>query len=109
MARSGPRGCPRQGLSDIERYNGGLPGVLDNTKTPQVWKYEKSTKKLQNHPFLVCPRKYEKNTEKSQNWPEIFLTIFVIFFFGAKPEMGDFRYFFRIFFIFPDLRGFCIL
>ena len=46
-----------------------LAGVLQNTKTPQVWKYE-NTKKLQNHPFPAWPQKSEKNTEKLQNWPE---------------------------------------
>ena len=80
-----------------------LPGVLQNTKTPQVWKYEKNTKKLQNHPFPVWPRKYEKITEKLQKWSFSgqFCNFSVFFFvvFGAKPEMGDFvifSYFFRI-------------
>ena len=41
------------------------------------------------------------------------MAIFVIFryffrIFGAKPEMGDFV-FFHIFFVFPGLKGFCIL
>ena len=49
-------------------YSCDVPGVLQNTKTPQVWKYEKNTKKLQNHPFPVWPRKYEKITEKLQKW-----------------------------------------
>ena len=60
-------GAPQVKLSD---FRCDLPGVLQNTKTPQVWKYEKNTKKLQNRPFPVWPQKYEKITEKFQNWPE---------------------------------------
>ena len=72
-----------------------------------------NTKKIhiQNHPFPVWPRKYEKKTEKLQKWSlSGQFCNFSVFFriFGAKPEMGDFVIF-CIFFVFPDLRGFCIL
>ena len=95
----------------VRGKNCDLPGVLQNTKTPQAWKYEKNTKKLPNHPFPVWPQKYEKIPKNCKIGQK--MTIFVIFryffrTFGAKPEMGDFVIF-SYFFVFPGLRGFCIL
>ena len=60
-------------------------GVVQNTKTPQAWKYEKNTKKLQNRPFPA--------------WPQIL---------GPSRKWVILQ-FFCIFFVFPGLRGFCIL
>ena len=83
-------------------------------KTPQAWKYEKKPKNTKENKiphFPNWPQKQEKYRKITKTWPE--MTIFVIFlyslFFGAKPGMRDFVFLGFLFFVFPGLRGFCIL
>ena len=83
-----------------------LPGVVQSTKTPQAWKYEKKSKS----PISGLAPKIRKNTKKFQNWPENDqfgnFSVFSFFvFLGAKPEMGDFVIF-SDFFRISRLEGF---
>ena len=64
-----------------------------------------NTKKSRNSPPRVGPRKYEKNTKTVIFGPfSCFSCIFS--YFRGPTRGGEFRDFFRIFFVFPGLRGF---
>ena len=79
-----------------------LPGVLQNTKTPQVWELPK---KIRENYKITHFRFGPKNTKKL---PKItILCNFSVIFsdFWAKPEMGDFVIF-SYFSVIPKLEGF---
>ena len=76
--------------------------MLQNTKTPQNWKYEKNTKKYKIPHSGLGPENMEKIQKNCKNGEKMAIFVIFLYFFrifGAQPGMGDFvffPYFFRI-------------
>ena len=88
-------------------------GLVQITETPE----SRNTKKLPQKKYKIplpgwgpkIRKNYRKNKKKGEFW-----AIFVFFrkffrIFGPQLGKGDFVFFFRNFFIFSGLRGFCNL